>query len=43
MRADTGRVATRFDADNALPAKRAAIEALRNIVIVLNVYWGCKT
>jgi len=36
MRADTGTglVATRDDADNALPATRPAIEALRNMVIV---------
>jgi hypothetical protein len=35
MRADTGLVATLVDADNALPATRPAMEALRNILIVL--------
>jgi hypothetical protein len=34
MRAKTGRVATRVDADNALPATRPAMEALRNMATV---------
>jgi hypothetical protein len=34
MRADTGLVATRVDADNALPATRPAMEALRNMAMV---------
>jgi hypothetical protein len=33
MRADIGLVANRGDADNALPAARPAIEALRNMVM----------